>query len=300
MTYPHELAGDPAPPPEQPGPRVIAMALKAHLKDREAAGPALEAAGWRLAGSLAQLRAEADAAAPARSRVSDGTIGDAAHAARLSDHNPNAAGVVRALDLTNDPLLNLPVVAERMRARAVPALLGGGYVILNGRITAPDLSHWRAYTGPNPHVAQMHVSASTDPGRYDARAPWGVFSSEQPAPAPPPPPPVAPVPAGFPGPDLTGTGPGLRGEEGHNGPRVQSLQSFLNRNYPAYSRLATDGWWGPRTSAVVAEFGHRSGIGSADGRNIGPRLAAALTGAGFGRLSARDRVRGHIGRRTGR
>lgn len=117
-----------------------------------------------------------------------------------------------------------------------------------------------------------------------------------PAPAPPTPRP-APAPH-RPRPDLTGAGTALRGAEGNTGPRVAELQAWLNRYAPAYSRLEVDGVWGPATSRVVAEFGHRSGITSADGRNIGPRLAAALYRAGFGRRlsAARGRVASHITR----
>jgi len=40
---------------------------------------------WRLARSLEPLRNEVNAAAPNRSKASDGTIGDTAHSSRASD-----------------------------------------------------------------------------------------------------------------------------------------------------------------------------------------------------------------------
>jgi hypothetical protein len=97
--------------------------------------------------------------------------------------------------------------------------------------------------------------------------------------------------------DLTGTGTSLRGDEGDSGPRVRAWQHWLNHYAPAYSDLLEDGRWGPRTSAVNATFARRSGI-AADGRNIGPRLAAAYWRAGLFRpLSpARVRAAGHITR----
>ena len=308
--YPEHLAGEPAPAPEQPGIRVLAMALKAHGKHLEAVDHQLvTAAPWRVAGSLEVLLAECNTAAPTRHTASDGTIGDARHQLENgpngpgsgSDHNPwvilDGKGIVRARDITNDPVLELPAAFERLRARAaagaLPQVLGGGYAILNGRITAADWSGWRVYKGADPHVSHGHVSVSRDPARFDSRAPWGLFSSEQPAP-----PPLPAPPSGFTGPDLTGTGEGLRGDEGANGPRVAAWQAWLNANYPAYSRLAVDGWWGPQTTAVNAEFGHRSSIPSADGRNIGPKLAAAYWRAGLFRqmTAAQLRVAGHRAR----
>jgi hypothetical protein len=113
----------------------------------------------------------------------------------------------------------------------------------------------------------------------------------------PTPAPDRPTPARGTGPDLTGTGTGLRGAEGDNGPRVQSWQSWLNRYAPAYAELTVDGVWGPKTSLVNAEFGRRSRI-ACDGRNIGPRLAAAYWRAGLFRplSAARERAVGHVTR----
>jgi len=57
----------------------------------------------RLSKSVVQLREQADDAYPDRKRDSDGTIGDAKHSARKSDHNPDPdSGIVRALDLDAD------------------------------------------------------------------------------------------------------------------------------------------------------------------------------------------------------
>lgn len=43
---------------------------------------------WRLAKSLVQLREQINALSPNRSKVSDGTIGNAAHSARTSNQAP--------------------------------------------------------------------------------------------------------------------------------------------------------------------------------------------------------------------
>lgn len=139
--------------------------------------------GWRLARSLETLRAEVNTIAPGRSKASDGTIGDAAHQSGASDHNPNSAGVVCAIDLTHDPDhgADMHRIAEHIRTRRHPALK---YVIWNRRIASASSGWaWRTYTGSNPHTKHMHVSVGTGPdgksaGPYDNTSPWGLAEEE--------------------------------------------------------------------------------------------------------------------------
>ena len=50
-----------------------------------------------------QLRNQIDDAWPDRSRVApEGWLGDQRHAARKSDHNPTAEGIVRAIDINSN------------------------------------------------------------------------------------------------------------------------------------------------------------------------------------------------------
>jgi hypothetical protein len=110
---------------------------------------------WRLAKSLETLRSQVNAAYPKRSKVSDGTIGDAAHQATPSDHNPNPNGVVTALDLTHDPANGFDAhkLAEHLRKYRHPNLR---YVISNGRVAGywTDWQWWPS-TG---HTQHVHVS----------------------------------------------------------------------------------------------------------------------------------------------
>lgn len=57
--------------------------------------------GWQLAAALITLEQQANTLAPNRSKASDGSIGDPAHANRNSAHNSKP--FVHALDLTHDP-----------------------------------------------------------------------------------------------------------------------------------------------------------------------------------------------------
>lgn len=136
---------------------------------------------WRTAGSLLTLREMVDAAAPGRSRRSDGTIGDPAHAARTSDHNPNAAGVVRALDLTHDPAngADMDETSESLVASRDRRIK---YLIRNGRICSSTVSPWiwRPYNGLNPHRTHLHVSVSNRASVYDRDHPWALPAAWQP------------------------------------------------------------------------------------------------------------------------
>lgn len=138
---------------------------------------------WRLARSLEALRGELDQLAPRRSKVSDGSIGDAAHASRDSDHNPwvkdrSGVGVVRAIDVTHDPKggMDCQLLAEHLAERLGKhsALGSGAYVIFRSRIISTDRlkEGWRSYSGSNPHDKHLHVSVGVN--SYDSPEAWGL------------------------------------------------------------------------------------------------------------------------------
>lgn len=143
---------------------------------------------WRNCHTSVVLINEINALFPKRDKSSDGTIGDAAHASRKSDHNPwvvitdtngKTIGIVRARDIDKD---GVPVAAifEHLRqlgARRDSRLWPGGYLIFKSAITAPDFSGWRKYTGSNPHDKHGHVSFSTNRAGYDSTLPWGIAAA---------------------------------------------------------------------------------------------------------------------------
>jgi hypothetical protein len=115
----------------------------------------------RISKSLATLRSQVNALAPNRSKASDGWISDAAHAARKSDHNPEADGTVDAFDLTHDPKggVDIQKVCDAIIASKDKRV---SYLICNGQITSGNSGPkpWvkRPYTGANKHNHHMHVS----------------------------------------------------------------------------------------------------------------------------------------------
>lgn len=128
---------------------------------------------WRLANSLTTLRNQVNAAYPGRNKVSDGTIGDAAHSSRTSQHNPNPAGVVTAIDITHDPAHG---VNGQTLADALITDSRAWYVIFNRRIRYHG-GGWQAYSGSNPHTQHVHLSTKQDAGNYDNARNWPLTLS---------------------------------------------------------------------------------------------------------------------------
>lgn len=136
---------------------------------------------WRTAKSLLRLRDEVNAARPGRDKRSDGTIGDADHQSRRSDHNPWVpppnGGVVTAMDFTDDKGTLGMQIAEHLRKTRDGRVK---YVISEGRMFSsyPTSSYrawvWRPYSGPNGHFSHTHISVNTN--NYDDDRPWGFYN----------------------------------------------------------------------------------------------------------------------------
>ena len=111
-----------------------------------------------------QLREQIDDAFGDRDRTSDGWIGDTRHAARPSDHNPDAQGWVRAIDVDRDlsgkPKPDLmPDLADQIRIAGKNGDKRISYVIFEGRIASSKKNWaWRPYTGANKHNHHCHIS----------------------------------------------------------------------------------------------------------------------------------------------
>jgi hypothetical protein len=199
---------------------------------------------WRLAKSLETLRSQINTHYPKRSKVSDGTIGDAAHAKTKSDHNPRD-GVVCAFDITNDSkngpdLVGLvPLLLKDHRTR---------YVIFNARIYNPSIQAGaaRAYTGKNAHRKHLHLSVNWT--YKDQPQDWTLAPTGS-APAP-----VAPGPA------MT----------------LKEIQSALLSL--GYAPGKVDGVLGKKTVAAVKAFQKAAKILKVDGIP-GPMTVRALQSA---------------------
>lgn len=136
-------------------------------------------ATWRVSKAIGSLRDEVNARWPGRTKTSDGTLGDAAHSARESDHNPDENGIVHAMDITAwDPDGAGPspdlgdLIAETLRAGRDPRIK---YVIHDDRMFSSYATRtrkaweWGPYSGANRHRLHVHVSVYGD-----TAGPWGI------------------------------------------------------------------------------------------------------------------------------
>jgi len=120
---------------------------------------------WKLCKAGQQLRQQIDDSYPDRDRTSDGVVGDARHSSRASDHNPDAKGIVRAIDIDRDlsgkkkPDL-MPDLADQIRlfAKSDPSKRIA-YIIFNHKIASSRMGwRFRKYSGINPHTKHCHIS----------------------------------------------------------------------------------------------------------------------------------------------
>lgn len=114
----------------------------------------------KLSKAAIQMREQVDDSFPGRDRKSDGWLGDFRHSTRKSDHNPDADGWVRAIDIDADLGSKGQMAYLADQIRSVARKDGRiSYVIFNGRIASPRLGwRWRGYNGASSHQHHCHVS----------------------------------------------------------------------------------------------------------------------------------------------
>ena len=116
----------------------------------------------KLSKAAQTLRAQINAKWPKRDKSSDGWIGDTRHQARPSDHNPDASGWVRAIDVDADLTPKYKDqswdLAEELRLVAKAGEKRISYIIHHGKIASSRMNwKWRTYKG-NPHAHHIHIS----------------------------------------------------------------------------------------------------------------------------------------------
>ena len=129
---------------------------------------------WKLAPALAALIADINHLWPDRDKTYDGTIGDAAHAARKSEHNPNRDpsddvpdGYVTAADITAggidvNKVINTLIADPRV------------WYVIHDRVIRSRTYGFKAqaYNGTNPHTHHVHVSLNQNRKSCDDTSQW--------------------------------------------------------------------------------------------------------------------------------
>lgn len=123
----------------------------------------------KLAPCLVRLRNDINKRWPNRSKTSDGWLGDSAHAARKSEHNPDSKGMVHAIDVDKDgvdPDVILKAVIKH------PAIW---YVIWDGYIYSRT-NGWtkKKYNGTNQHKGHLHISCLLTSAAENNKTPFGI------------------------------------------------------------------------------------------------------------------------------
>lgn len=192
-----------------------------------------------LARSLVTARTQLNVRWPNRDRTLDGWIGDAAHQARKSDHNPDSRGIVHAIDVDKDGIHVPTVLAAFMLHPSTR------YIIFNRRaFRSVDRYAPRAYTGENPHTGHIHLSIQYTVAAENSAVAWNFI-------------PKNPV--------------WLEMRQGRKTEQVRQLQAYLNGH--GYS-LTLDADFGPATDRAVRSFQAKHKL-KVDGI-VGPNTRKAL------------------------
>ena len=124
---------------------------------------------WKPAAAALTLRKQVDKRWPKRDRGADGIIGDKAHQARPSDHNPNSRGFVDAIDIDADLLGKGKgrAVAQKLADQIVAYAASGKpgskrikYVVFNDQVASGTYANsvWKWRGSGYGHYDHIHVS----------------------------------------------------------------------------------------------------------------------------------------------
>lgn len=133
-------------------------------------------AGWVLTKGLVNLRTQINDWAPTRDHTSDGTIGDAAHQAETSGHNPDdtpgsraewnsdpdSTPEVRAFDCDTDFRNGVTAQVVVDHIKALPGISSVIRYIIYNRKIYKAANGWKAetYTGPSAHTEHIHFTGA--------------------------------------------------------------------------------------------------------------------------------------------
>lgn len=255
--------------------------------------------GWIVVPCLLEGRAQLDKRFPNRDKSSEGTIGDTAHQAEASSHNPDLTGhpeyrdgdavdEVRAWDADKDLRDPSDIQMEQIVQLWLTKLRAGKmswirYLIYNGRIWhRRDNFVTHVYTGSNKHTDHVHVNSDfTQTADTVTNTYWYLDELGNSTPVANPPTTTTPAP----------TPPQSSShvvQKGDKGTEVTHIQTFFRDVFPAYRWTVTvkrgqligvDGDFGDQTEAWVKLFQKKTML-KQDGI-VGPITAAKMKRYGY-------------------
>lgn len=139
---------------------------------------------WRLVAAGVTLRDQVNERWPDRDKASDGSIGDAAHAARPSDHNPDADGWVHAIDIDKDGI-DADALADQLIALARARKDGGRLknIVWRGRVASGTYpaTFWTWRDRPDlGHYSHIHISFTSAAQRDGSPFPLDILEADVP------------------------------------------------------------------------------------------------------------------------
>ena len=222
---------------------------------------------WHLAPSLKRLQKDLDAEFGA-ARPNDGTIGDQAHAARTSEHNPDndadsmPKGAVSAIDIyteANGKVWIKPAEFTKLLAvfKKDPRVW---YVIHKGKIYSRTNNFAsKTYTGSNPHNTHIHLSLMQTKAAHDNVSSWKIENVKGSTTTPPPSTGLKPLPVLSLGDRDKVLVPFLKRYFYADPPNQDEVFGRGTRSkvmaFQAKNRLAVDGVVGPKTWAKIVAGG---------------------------------------------
>jgi hypothetical protein len=138
-----------------------------------------------LAPCLVVLRDEFNKSGPNRDKTTDGWIGDPAHAARQSKHNPHPdTKIVHAIDVDDSGPWLHGTMEDRIQHLIAECRKSGESGLDRGRLTNiiyerriwSASSNWaeKPYSGDNPHTEHAHIDCEESPEYEQDTRPWGL------------------------------------------------------------------------------------------------------------------------------
>lgn len=143
-------------------------------------------ASWKPVAGVTVLLNQINKRWPKRDKASDGILGDAAHAARASDHNPDGRGYVHALDIDEDfrgSENDARWYADQLIAYArtkQPGFVRLKYVVYEQQVASGTYAsqNWVWRDGDYGHTQHIHTSftkiGETDPSEFQIPILYGT------------------------------------------------------------------------------------------------------------------------------